>query len=225
MKILAVADMHNDVENMIPRLEKIWELNVDVVVCPGDFTDFNLPKKFSRVEMAKLILEELKSLGKPVLAVPGNQDEEIIKFLEKEGVSVHGVGKVIDGVGFYGFGGAKTPFGTSLEPDESQIGAGLAKAYNDVKDAKIKVQVTHNPPANTKIDMIPSGAHVGSQAVRKFIEDHKPVAAISAHLHESRGVDVVGECKIINSGRLPEGYCGVVEIKDGVVSAKVMNLI
>jgi Icc-related predicted phosphoesterase len=225
MKILVVADIHNDVENLIPCMEKMGELNADVVVCPGDFTDFNLPKKFSRVEMASIILEELRSLGKPVLALPGNQDEEIITFLEKEGVSIHGIGREVGGVGLYGFGGAKTPFGSPYEPDENQIESGLKRAYDDVKDVKIKVQVTHNPPVNTKIDMIPSGAHVGSAAVRKFIETYKPVAAISAHMHESRGVDVIGSCKIINSGRLPEGYCGVVEIKDGIVSVKIVNLI
>jgi len=225
VKILAVSDIHNDVEMLMPYLEKAAELNVDVVVCPGDFTDFNLPKGFTRIEMAKLILEELKSLGKPIVAVPGNQDKEILNLLEKDGVSIHGSGKVIDGVGFYGFGGAKTPFNTSYEPDESEIDAGLRKAYEDVKNIKIKVQVTHNPPVNTKLDILPSGAHIGSEVVRKFIEDKEPVAAICAHVHESCGTDSIDNCKIINSGRFPEGRCGLIELKDGLASVKIVSLI
>ena len=224
MKIIVVADMHNDVENAMPLLEKIRDIGVDIIICPGDFTDFVLPKKFTRVEMAKVILEELRSLGKPIVAVPGNQDKEIIALLEREGVSVHGIGKVIDGIGIYGFGGAKTPFSSAYEPDEKEVEAGLRSAYESVKDAKLKIQVTHNPPANTKIDMIPSGAHVGSEAVRKFIEEKQPAAAIAAHLHESRGVDMIGNCKVINSGRFPEGYCGLIEINNGVVDAKVVSL-
>jgi Icc-related predicted phosphoesterase len=225
MKILVISDIHNDVENLVSYLDKVDELEADVVVCPGDFTDSNLPKKFTRIEMAKLILEVLRSLGKPIVSVPGNQDKEIIPFLEKEGVSVHGVGKIVGGVGFYGFGGAKTPFGSPYEPDEDEIEDGLKKAYNDVKNIEVKVQVTHNPPSNTKLDMIPSGAHVGSDVVRKFIEEKGPVAAVCAHLHESRGVDTINNSKIINSGRFPEGYCGLVEIQDGKATAKTINLI
>lgn len=225
MRILVVADIHNDVENMIPYIEKVKELNVDLVVCPGDFTDSNLPKGFSRSEMTKLILEELKSLGKPVLVVPGNQDKDVLQVFEKSGVNLHGTGKIIGDIGFYGFGGAKTPFNSPLEPSETEIENGLKKAYEKVKAAKIKVQVTHSPPANTKIDIIPSGAHVGSEVVRKFIEENQPAAAISAHVHESRGTDTVGNCKIINSGRFPEGYCGLIEIDGNSVTAKIINLI
>jgi Icc-related predicted phosphoesterase len=225
MKILVISDIHNDVENLMSYLDKVVELGADVIACPGDFTDSNLPKKFTRTEMAKLILEVLRGLGKPIVTVPGNQDKDIIPFLEKEGVSVHGVGKIVDGVGFYGFGGAKTPFGSPYEPDENEIESGLKKAYKDVKDAKVKVQVTHNPPSNTKLDIIPSGAHVGSVVVRKFIEEKEPVAAVCAHLHESRGVDTIKSSKVINAGRFPEGYCGLIEIQDGKVTAKTINLI
>ena len=225
MRILALSDMHNDVENLMPYIEKAAELKPDVVVCPGDFTDVNLPKGFSRVEMAKLVIAELGSFGKPIMAVPGNQDKEIIGVLERGGVSIHGTGRIIDSVGFYGFGGAKTPFGTSYEPDESEIESGLEKAYEYVKQAKVKVQVTHNPPARTKLDMIPSGAHVGSETVRMFIEKNQPLVAIAAHVHESRNVDSIGSCKIINSGRFPEGYCGLVEIDDGSASVKIVSLV
>lgn len=225
MRIIVVADIHNDVENLIPYFEKVHNLDVDVIVCPGDFTDFNLPKGFSRVEMTKLIIEELKNLEKPIVAVPGNQDREIISLLEEENISVHGKGKIINNIGFYGFGGAKTPFGSPYEPDENEIKNGLKRGYDDVKDTKVKIQITHSPPANTKLDIIPSGAHVGSEAVRKFIEEKQPLVAVAAHVHESRGIDTIGNCKIINSGRFPEGYCGLIEIKDNMAEAKVISLI
>jgi Icc-related predicted phosphoesterase len=121
----------------------------------------------------------------------------------------------------------KTPFGTPFEPEEEELEAGLRRAYEKIKNTKMKVQITHVPPYNTKLDIITSGAHVGSHVVRKLIEELKPNVAICAHIHEARGVDFIGDTKIINAGRFPEGYCGVIDIDESnsTVSAKVVNLI
>lgn len=224
MNILVLSDIHNDVENIINFVDKISMLDFDVIVCPGDFADIP-PKGFTKVDITRLILEELRSLKKPIIAVPGNQDKEVVAFLEKEKVSVHGRGVVIDGFGFFGYGGARTPFKTSLEPSEEEIGTGLKDAYNDVNGVKTLVLVTHMPPARTRLDGLYGNAHVGSEAVRKFIEEKQPALAVSAHLHELRGVDDIGKTKLINSGRFPEGYCGLVSIENDKVSAKIVNLI
>jgi Icc-related predicted phosphoesterase len=225
MNILAIADLHNDIENMMIFLDKVSLLDFDVVVTPGDFTDNNVPRGMSKTDIAILILEELSSLKKPILAVPGNLDKEVLPILEERGISLHGSGNIIKDVGFYGMGGAATPFGTSLEPTEDELKRGLEAGFEKVKNAPFKVQVTHNPPAGTKLDMISSGAHVGSNAIRSFIERNKPVAAISAHIHEAKGVDVLDSTKLLNPGRFPEGYCGLISIgKDGT-TAKIINLI
>jgi len=224
MRILVIGDIHNDVESMLQFLDKASQLNYDIIVCPGDFTDV-APKGFSQEEIGRLVIEELKSTGKPLIAVPGNWDIDIVKLFDEDNIGVHGKGKIIDGIGFYGFGGAKTPFGTAYEPTEAEIDVGIRKAYEDVKDVKFKILVTHNPPKNTKLDMIASGAHVGSETVRKFIEEHEPQAAICAHIHEARGVDEIGSTKIINPGRFPEGYCGIIDISDEGVEVKVISLI
>ncbi len=225
MRLLIISDIHNDVENWMKFSDKIEKIDFDILICPGDLTDTLTPKGFTKEEIGKLIIEELKALKKPLLVVPGNQDREIIDLLEKEGISLHGKGREIDGYGFYGFGGARTPFGTSLEPSEEEIKAGLEKAFQEIKDLEKKIQVTHMPPARTKVDQIFTGAHVGSEVIRKFIEEKRPILAISAHVHEARGVDEIGRTKIINSGRFPEGYCGLVEIEEGVKKAEVINLI
>jgi Icc-related predicted phosphoesterase len=225
MKILEIADFHNDIENTLNFLDKLSMLEFDVIVCPGDFTDYNVPKGFTKIDLAAFILEELKIFKKPILAVPGNLDYEIINFLENEGVSIHGKGKIINGYGFYGFGGAKTPFETPFEPSEEEMKNGLEKGFEKIKNCEIKIQVTHVPPFKTKVDIISSGAHVGSQVVRNFIEEKKPILAICAHIHEARGIDEIGETKIINSGRFPEGYCGLITIEGKKVEAKIVNLI
>ncbi len=225
MKIVAVGCIHNDVENLLKFLDSVSQFDFDVLVCAGDFTDGALPRGFTNVGISKLIVEELKGPGRPVLVVPGSWDKDLISFFEKENMSIHGKGRKIGDVGFYGFGGAKTPFGLPLEPSEEEISNGLRKAYNDIKSAEYKVQVTHAPPVKTKLDTISSGAHVGSEAVRKFIEESGPQAAICSHIHEARGVDEIKGTKIVNTGRFPEGHYGLIEIKNGLVDAKLIDLI
>lgn len=224
MEILAVSCIHNDVENILKLLDKASKLSFDVVVCPGDFTDANIPKDFTRMDITKLILSELKTLGKPIVAVPGSWDGEVIDFLEKEDVSVHGRGMIINNVGFYGFGGARTPFGTPFEPVDNDILKGLERGYASVKEAELKVQVTHMPPVNTRIDMIFSGAHVGSEGIRWFIEKNQPDVAISSHIHEARGVDFIGKSKLVNSGRFPEGHCALIKVEKTGSEAKIISL-
>lgn len=225
MNILAASCIHNDVENLLVLMDKLSQIDFDVIVFPGDFTDASLPKGFTRVDIAKLILSEFQNFGKPVVTVPGTWDKEIIEFLDKSETSVHGKGRVIDGVGFYGFGGARTPFNTPYEPSDAEIESGLRNAYESVKEAITLVQVTHAPPIDTGVDVAFSGAHVGSPAVRKMIEKVRPAAAICAHIHEAKGIDLINDTKVVNAGRFPEGSCALVNITGHVCSAKMLNLI
>ena len=221
--ILVISCIHNDLENVLNYFDKIAQLKFDVIVCPGDFTDVP-PKGFSQTAIGKLILEELKLFGKPILAVPGSWDKDFLPELELAKVSIHGKGRIVGDVGFFGYGGAKTPFNLPLEPSEDELRRGLESAYKQVETAKVKVLVTHAPPARTSLDRISSGAHVGSETVREFIEIKKPDVAICAHIHEAKGVDEVGGTKIINAGRFPEGYCGLVTITGSDVEAEIVNL-
>jgi Icc-related predicted phosphoesterase len=176
--------------------------------------------------MIEIILEMLKTLKKPILALPGNLDgSESIELFKKKGINLHGKGIKINDVGFYGYGGARTPFNTPLEPSEGELEIGLEKSYREVADCEVKVQVTHMPPNGTKIDLLYTGAHAGSDVVRNFILKKKPKVAISAHIHEARGIDELEGTKLINSGRFPEGYCGIVKVGMKNIEAKIINLI
>ena len=67
------------------------------------------------------------------------------------------------------------------------------------------VYVIHAPPLNTNLDIITSGEHVGSKAIREFIEKHSPLATLHGHIHESpkmsgSWMDVIGSTVCINVG-------------------------
>jgi Icc-related predicted phosphoesterase len=225
MKILVMADNHNDLENVLEFLDKLKKVEFDVVIYAGDLTDVGLPKGFLQENIARLLIEELKTLKKPILAVPGNNDNlNVIRLLEEEGMSIHGKGRIINDVGFYGFGGAKTPFNTNYEPSDEEVKKGLERGFIDVLKARIKFQVTHCPPLNTRIDQTMAGMHVGSQIIRNFIEKYQPAVAVSAHIHEARGIDYLNKTLLINPGRFAEGYYGIVTIKEDLAEGKLFNL-
>ncbi|MBL7169766.1 MAG: metallophosphoesterase [Candidatus Aenigmarchaeota archaeon] len=226
MDLLVIGDNHGDIENMISFLERLEAFKFDVIIYTGDFTDLNAPKGFTQKDITEILIEELKTLNKPILAVPGNNDTNgVLDVMEKEGISIHGKGRVMGEYGFYGFGGAKTPFATPFEPTEEELRQGLEKAYSQVVSAKHKIQITHNPPYGTYVDVIRAGVNVGSQVVRKFIEEKKPVLAVSAHIHEAKGIGKLSDTVLLNAGKFPEGYFGLVNIVGSNVKARVLNLI
>lgn len=89
---------------------------------------------------------------------------------------------------------------------------GMATIEDDLKNLSQKtnpkktVFVTHSPPWNTKLDMVyPDGAHIGSKAVREFIEREQPLLTIHGHAHESfeisgQFMEVIGKTISINPG-------------------------
>ena len=74
------------------------------------------------------------------------------------------------------------------------------------------VLVSHQPARDTVTDLAGNGAHVGSTAVRTFIERHKPVLCLSGHIHEAQGTDAIGSTILVNPGPFMEGRYVVAEI-------------
>ncbi|MBI3190742.1 hypothetical protein HYZ41_03490, partial [archaeon] len=67
------------------------------------------------------------------------------------------------------------------------------------------VYVFHTPPTDTSLDIIQSGEHVGSFAVREFIEKYQPKLTLHGHIHETvdmsgKFVERIGNSTMISSG-------------------------
>ena len=77
------------------------------------------------------------------------------------------------------------------------------------------VFVLHSPPRDTTCDMTGLRAHVGSRAIRSFIERHQPPLVLSGHIHESPRVsasyrDRIGRTVVANPGQFGTSrLCGV----------------
>ncbi len=77
------------------------------------------------------------------------------------------------------------------------------------------VFVLHSPPRGTRCDMIAAREHVGSRAIRRFVERHQPPLVLSGHIHESPRVsstycDTIGRTVVVNPGQFGTSrLCGV----------------
>lgn len=68
------------------------------------------------------------------------------------------------------------------------------------------VMVLHSPPRDTACDVMASGIHVGSRAIRSFLETHQPPLVLSGHIHESPRIsaswrDTIADSIVVNPGQ------------------------
>ena len=80
--------------------------------------------------------------------------------------------------------------------------------------------VTHTPPADTGLDMVQDGRHIGSVALRSHLLQHQPMLALHGHVHESphvssRWAERLGSTWCVNPGQHPKVlYAVMMEVDD-----------
>lgn len=217
MKIIVMGDIHERVK-VFSILENEIS-SADLVVLAGDLTQYGDEEKAARV------IEVVKGINSNILAQVGNLDSlDIDLYLTRKGINIHGRGKIIDGVGIFGCGGSgPTPFHTPVEFNEEELKGFLESGYKEVRDAPVKIMICHTPPVNTEVDRIGSGAHVGSKAVREFIEKYRPDLCVTGHIHEASGEDAIGKTKIINPGPFFEGGFVAINVENGKLEAELRH--
>ncbi|PKP59040.1 MAG: hypothetical protein CVT88_03515 [Candidatus Altiarchaeales archaeon HGW-Altiarchaeales-1] len=89
--------------------------------------------------------------------------------------------------------------------DETTIEDDIKSLAKETSPEKT-VFVIHAPPWNTELDIVyPDGAHIGSKAVREFIEREQPMLTLHGHAHESYEIsgqfmEVIGKTVSVNPG-------------------------
>lgn len=185
----------------------------------------------SRVDTRKVI----------AVVMPGNDDsldiDEVIKSYQDRGV-VYPLDQVVDLMGHELISlpdVTPTPWDTTREMTEEQLEKEIDKLMQDVKNPRQSIFNFHVPPYGTSLDQAPELtedlkvkadfgeiflSHVGSKAVRAALEKYQPLLGLHGHIHESDGIQKLGETTIINPGSEYEkgilrGY--TIEIIDGRV--------
>jgi putative phosphoesterase len=197
MKIFAITDMHG--RQHFDETIAHEMLYADIIVIAGDITHFGGEKE------AHTILQGIKNINGNILAVSGNCDNEGVNgALNSHGINIHGTCKTINEIAFCGLKGSnKTPLHTPQEYTEIETSLHNLPRNNS---AHVHVLLSHTPPIKTKVDKILLGLHVGSKALRTYIEKFQPDLVICGHIHEARGIDTIGKTLLINPGPFPKHY-------------------
>jgi uncharacterized protein len=184
--------------------------SADLVIVTGDITNFG-----TRGD-AKTVLNDILSYNRNLLCLAGNLDNsDVNDYLEDLGMNLHGQAHMIKRrLCVFGVGGSNpTPFRTPWEFSEEtlyQIALEGHRQARELVDLAKPITghtipmllVSHVPPYGTAIDCLRNGRHVGSKAIRKFIEQHSPELCVSGHMHEAKGADTLGTTRILNPGML-----------------------
>lgn len=199
MIVVALADIHGS-QGAIQRISAELEA-ADVVVLSGDVTNFGHKRDAMRV------IQEINRYADRLLAVPGNCDyPDVSDYLDDLGINLHGRHQVVDGIGFLGVGGSlPAPGSTPFEFGDDELGGFLLDAAKDLPNDIPMILVAHQPPLDTPSDQIYSGEHVGSSAVRAFIEAQQPMLCLTGHIHEAAGIASLNQTRIVNPGPFGRG--------------------
>jgi hypothetical protein len=177
----------------------------------GDLTNFGTPNAVED------LIRRAWAVCPHLLAVAGNCDSAAIDLrLAELGVSLCGRGVERDGIGFYGVSAMPPWRGKMYELTEAEIAAAIRCGRSQLRDARQEVLLTHTPPRDTVLDRTKFGEHVGSTAVREFIDRHQPALVVCGHIHESRGIAWLGATCVVNCGPAFDGHYALIEIADTI---------
>lgn len=215
---IAIGDIHDDMGNF----SKIPELaEAAGVLVTGDLTLTGGAKQ------AEKILNAIRATGLPILAQIGNMDRpEVNDWLTEAGINLHcHVRELAPETVIFGIGGSTfTPFGTPSEFPESAFAGWLDEMWPRARQYRNKILISHNPPKDTLCDAISSDIHVGSAAVREFIEENQPDICICGHIHEAKSLDRIGRTIVLNPGQINQGGYALIRLEDGKLFAELKQI-
>jgi uncharacterized protein len=248
-KIIYTADLHGNKPFYERLAKRAKEIDVKAVVLGGDLcprTDGDAEENisFQSKFIKEFMIPLLHKLKKDVYLIMGNDDFRInFPLLEKAGKNIHSIHKrsmkIHDkSVAGYSFVNP-TPFRLKdwEKPDDEKkekpkqifdiVITSAAKEdgtiEQDLQNMKgNSIYVTHAPPFGTKLDAIADEMHVGSKAIKRFIDKEQPLLTLHGHIHESpkisgSWIDKIGKTISINVGSsYPEDKlnCAIIDLDD-----------
>jgi Icc-related predicted phosphoesterase len=216
MKIVALPDLHGS----IAQLSLIRDVLAasDLVLLVGDLTNNG-----SAADAAQIV-DGIKQSNSSVLAIPGNWDgPDVHAYLTETGINIHRRHITRDGIAFTGLGASlASPSHAPNEISEEEFAALFAELASGLERTALQILVCHQPPVDTLNDKTWTGLHVGSKAVREFIEKTQPAICFTGHIHEALGVDAIGFTRTINPGPLWQGRYAYAEVTHlGVLTLEI----
>lgn len=192
MKILVFTDLHGNRKALATMRKRATK--AEAIICTGDLTVFGN-------DMEEL-LQELDTLGKPVLMLHGNhEDEEELRAAceRREHVFfLHLQRAEVNEWNFIAYGGGG--FSEHYRDFEEWMRAPEWKKL----DWSRTIILSHAPPYETAIDDVGEAGepwHVGSKSLRAAIDERQPLLVVAGHIHEGfRKESRIGATLVLNPG-------------------------
>lgn len=202
MKLLVLADIHEE-RAVLEKLQNYKKNEYDYVFIAGD----------SANNSTSFIVDVLELFPNAYIIPGNNESTSTCEVLHNTLNYAHEKRfEIKDEYNLVGFGFSNpTPFHTPGELKDEQIYEKISKLNIDEKT----ILLLHAPPYGL-LDEI-KGNHIGSQAIRRIIEEKQPFLVFCGHLHEVIGVVKFGKTLIVNVPAAENyRYCSV-EIKNKAV--------
>ena len=203
---LALSDIHGRNIDKLTTLPGLAQARG--ILFAGDFVRHDKHEACTAVEA-------ISSINKRIMAVPGNSDDiEVEAFLEGKGLNVHRkVVEIATEAYLIGIGGSTTTgFNTPREYKEEDYAVWLNQLHQQVRGDSRLVLMSHTPPFDSGADRILSGKHVGSTAIREFINRTQPDLCICGHVHESKTLEKHGRTTLLNAGSFMDGGYALIKL-------------
>ncbi len=208
LSIIALSDIHGNLSALRSLDNSLSD--ADLILLCGDITHFG------DAAAAAGIIKPLKIYDKQLYGVSGNCDYPAVNScLTKENMDLEGNVRTHGRISITGLNGSlPCPGLTPNERSESEYDEALENfsklSYNSSPDL---VLVTHQPPYGTVCDRLYNGKHVGSHAIRRFIEKIQPLICFTGHIHEGIGTGRIGGTVVVNPGPFHGGHYAAVRLR------------
>jgi uncharacterized protein len=228
MKFLLLAD----IEGYTPEFEPDFFKNIEFVVIAGDISigakNVGRNAKFYQRIRDKIPMNIL------VFYVPGNREfdnvagefegipenfyplhNRVVSHNLSDGKKIHliGYGGALPGI-FNNFVFTEDEFETKLES--------LFRNLN-INDDEISILVVHNPPFSENLAKTFGGQNIGSYSIRTIIEKYSPTYCVCGHVHESQGIEKIGETLCVNPGASKQGNAAILSL-DGLNNIELIKI-
>jgi Icc-related predicted phosphoesterase len=228
MKILHCTDLSNKIPRIPPELFQ----QIDFILLGGDVT---MGAKSQAVNI-KVFTALETSFPKeiPIFIIPGNHDHPEISeeppYFPPNFTQMHRRICLFEITRFslpilmIGFGGASINPMFPLGPgpnytsfSEEEIYQELESLFQDAREIQATKKVftllfLHEPPFNTRLDYTLMNKHAGSHSIQRIIEEYQPQLAVVGHIHESIGIDQLGNTLMVNPGEAKYNHYDIISI-------------
>lgn len=195
MKIIYTTDVHGDIHVYEKLLGIGAGKDIGAVIIGGDVSpgfDMQEQRDFFEFYLIPRIRKFTGETKKPVFMILGNDDfilnEDIIEEADRHRILKYAHNRIVPFRQLFVAGYSIVNPGPIIlkewERQEPEIKKDLEKIMGRYEPSKT-IFIFHAPPFNTSLDVHWSGRHVGSTAIREFIEKRQPKLTLHGHIHES----------------------------------------